>query len=114
MKELILLDSDSTGTVLCNRKYLSNIQALDNPLSINTNEELMKLHHKCYIPYIKNVSYNVQFFYQYHNDEIHDREILRHNGFGGITGIVSTHAKQDCKVQAIFKWFICNGTKRLK
>ena len=37
MKELILLDSYSTGTVLCNRKYLSNIQALDNPLSINTN-----------------------------------------------------------------------------
>ena len=53
-------------------------------------------------------------YYQYHKYQGHDREILRHGGFGGRTGIVSTHAKQDCKVQSILKWFIFNGSKWLK
>ena len=41
-KELIMLDSDSTDTVLCDPKYVSNIQDSDNPLSINTNGGLVK------------------------------------------------------------------------
>ena len=58
MRELILLDTDSTYKFLYNLKYVSNIQYSDNPLSIMTNGGLMKLHQKCIIPYINNVWYN--------------------------------------------------------
>ena len=58
MKEPILLHSDSTDTVLCKPKYVSNIQDLDNPLIINTNGGLTKFHQKCDIPYINDIWYN--------------------------------------------------------
>ena len=41
-KELILLDSDSTDTVFWKPKYLSNMLYLDDPLSSNKNEGLIK------------------------------------------------------------------------
>jgi hypothetical protein len=37
MKELILLDSDSTDTVFCNPKYVTKIRESNYPLSISTN-----------------------------------------------------------------------------
>ena len=58
MRELILLDSDSTDTVFCNPKYVSNVRQSDEPLSISTNGGLMKSHMKCDIPYIDDVWYN--------------------------------------------------------
>jgi hypothetical protein len=58
MKNLILLDSDSTDTVFCNPDYVSNIRESDDPLSISTNGGVMKSHQKCDIPHIKNVWYN--------------------------------------------------------
>ena len=57
-KKLIPLDKYSADIVFCHPKYVSNIQDLDNPLSINKNLGLMKLHQKCDIPYIKDVWYN--------------------------------------------------------
>ena len=47
-----------------------------------------------------------KIYYQYHKYERNNLEILRHDGLKGRPGIVSTHGKQDCKIQAIFKWFI--------
>ena len=58
MKELILLDSDYTDTVLFNMKYISTMRDSDNPLSINTNRGLMKSPKNGDIPYINNVWYN--------------------------------------------------------
>ena len=61
MKELIILDSDSTDTVFCNPKCISNIQDSDNQFSINTIGGIMKSHQKCDIPYINDVWYNKNY-----------------------------------------------------
>jgi hypothetical protein len=58
MKELILLDSDSTDTVFCNRKYVKKIRDSGEPLSINTNGGVMKSTQKCDIQHIDNVWFN--------------------------------------------------------
>ena len=42
-----------------------------------------------------------KFDHKYHKYEVHDREILHHYRFKGRTGIVSSHAKQDNKIQDI-------------
>jgi hypothetical protein len=58
MKELILLDSDSTDTVFCNPKYVMNIRDSNKPLSISTNGGELKSYKKCDIPHIDNVWFN--------------------------------------------------------
>jgi hypothetical protein len=58
MKELIMLDSDSTDTVFCNPKYVTNIRESNYPLSISTNGGELKSYKKCDIPHIDNVWYN--------------------------------------------------------
>jgi hypothetical protein len=52
MKELILLDSDSTDTVFCCPKYVTNIRESNYPLSISTHGGELKSHKKCDIPHI--------------------------------------------------------------
>ena len=44
-----------------------------------------------------------KLYHKYHKYEVHDREILRRDGFEGRTGIVSSYAKQDRKIQATFQ-----------
>ena len=57
IRELILLVSDSIGTVFYNPKYVPNIRDSYIPLRINTNGGLIKSHQKCDIPHINNVWY---------------------------------------------------------
>jgi hypothetical protein len=58
MKELILLDSDSTDIVFCNPKYVMNISESNYPLSVSTNGGQLKSHKKCDIPHMDHVWYN--------------------------------------------------------
>jgi hypothetical protein len=58
LKEMILLDSDSTDTVFCNPKYVTNIRDSDKSLSISTNGGLINSNQKCDIPHIPDVWYN--------------------------------------------------------
>ena len=58
MRELILLDSDSTDTVFCNPKYVSNVRQSKETLSILTNGGQITSHMKCDVPYINDVWYN--------------------------------------------------------
>ena len=50
LEDLILLDSDSTNTIFCNEKYVTNIQEAKQPLEIQTNGGFMKVSKTCKIP----------------------------------------------------------------
>ena len=53
MKDIILLDSDSTDSIFCNEKYVSNIRPSKEPLLMGTNGggQLVSKY-KCDVPYI--------------------------------------------------------------
>ena len=58
LKDLILLDSDSTDTVFCNSKYMTNIRDSNTPLDILTNGGPITTKQKCTVPYLGKVWYN--------------------------------------------------------
>ena len=52
MKDLVLLDSESTNTIFCNEAYVSNIREAKKPLEIHTNGGAMMVTKKCNIPHL--------------------------------------------------------------
>ena len=50
MKELILLDSDSNVTIMCNRKYVTNVCGTNDTMHIETNGGMTTTKQKCFIP----------------------------------------------------------------
>ena len=50
MKNLVLLDSNSTNTIFCNEEYVTNIKKADIPLEIHTNGGTMMVTQKYKIP----------------------------------------------------------------
>ena len=52
MHQMVLLDSDSTNTIFCNKEYVNNIRPAPKPLEIQTNGGIMKVNHICEIPYL--------------------------------------------------------------
>jgi hypothetical protein len=58
LKDLILLDSDSTDTVFCNPEYVTYIQDMQETLQVLTNGGPMKSHQKCDVPHLGVCWYN--------------------------------------------------------
>jgi len=58
MKEMILLDSDSTDSIMCNPEYVKNIRESSKNLTITTNGGQMETTQKCDIEWIGEVWYN--------------------------------------------------------
>ena len=52
MKELVLLDSNSTDTVFCNKNYVTKIRKSDKPLIIKTNGGKIITTEICEVPYL--------------------------------------------------------------
>ena len=52
LRELVLLDSDSTNTIFCNENYVSNIQNAETPLEIQTNGGILTITQTCEIPHL--------------------------------------------------------------
>ena len=58
MRDLILLDSDSSDTVFCNEKYVTNIRPSDEILQLNTNGGIMESREKCDVPRLSTYWFN--------------------------------------------------------
>ncbi len=58
LKDLILLDSDSTDTVFCNPDYVTNIKKSDATLQILTNGGPMNSQQKCEVPHLGECWFN--------------------------------------------------------
>ena len=103
------MDSDSTYTVFCNTKYVSNIQDSDNPLSINTNGGLMKLHHNCDIPYINDLWYNKNYIKNNISRKYMTEKIsIMMDSKEELT--FSVHMPNEIvKFKQFYKWIICYG-----
>ena len=52
MKELILLDSDSSASVACNKRYVSNSCRTANAMHAETNRDVTTANQKCCMPNI--------------------------------------------------------------
>eukprot|EP00957_Ditylum_brightwellii_P036405 2755907-Ditylum_brightwellii.AAC.1 len=52
MKNLALLDSDSTVTIFCNQKYVTNIRPSERSLVLNTNGGIMESNTICDVPHL--------------------------------------------------------------
>ena len=52
MKKLVLLDSNSTDTVFCNKTYVTNIRKSDKPLILKTNSGTIVTTEICQVPYL--------------------------------------------------------------
>ena len=52
MHQMVLLDSDSTNTIFCNKEYVNNIRTAPKPPQIQTNGGIMKVNHICDSPYL--------------------------------------------------------------
>ena len=52
LKDLVLLDSDSTNTLFCNRDYVKNIKKAKIPFEIQTNEGPLTVTQTCKIPFL--------------------------------------------------------------
>ena len=50
IKDLILLDSDSNVTIMCNKKHVSNICGTADAMHIETNWGVTTTKQKCYVP----------------------------------------------------------------
>jgi hypothetical protein len=58
LKDLILLDSDSTDTVFCNPEYVTNIHETEATLKIMTNGGPMVSEKRCSVPHLGDHWYN--------------------------------------------------------
>ena len=52
LRNLVLLDSDSTNTIFCNKKYVENLQEARKPLEIHTNGGTLTVTQTCKIPHL--------------------------------------------------------------
>ena len=52
LKDLILLDSDSTNTIFCNKNYVYNIRQSEKPLKLHTNGGELITTQICDIPFL--------------------------------------------------------------
>ena len=52
MRDIILLDSDSTDTVFCNPRYVKNIRNSKQVLTLNTNGGKMVSNQVCEVPHL--------------------------------------------------------------
>ena len=52
LKDLVLLDSDSTNTIFCNKDYVENVREAETPLEIQTNGGTLTVTQICEIQFL--------------------------------------------------------------
>ena len=59
-KNYVLLDSDSTDSVFCNSKFVTNIHKTDDQIKLNTNKGPIVSNMKCDLQFVGEVWFNPQ------------------------------------------------------